>query len=267
MHPPSLLRRRPSAPMIISLAALFLSLGGVGYAAVSLPANSVGSDQIRDNAVTFKKINPNSVGAVRLANSGVVNSKLANNSVSFKKIQAGAVGRVRANLNQLQARIADKCATGTAISSVDSTGKPTCSPTAPAQFGATSTGQVTVNAGDTNTTIASETLPAHASYLLFGTVNALVTKSTTGSPPADQWVQVSCTVNPGGTSASRTALAGVHLTDDNPVAVNIPIVLPATAGATANSANVTCTFANSGSPAPTVRATGSLNAITTASNS
>ena len=33
----SLVRRRPSAPMVVSFVALFVSLGGAGYAAVSLP--------------------------------------------------------------------------------------------------------------------------------------------------------------------------------------------------------------------------------------
>ena len=105
MHSRSLSRRRPSAPMIISLAALLVSLGGVSYAAVSLPAGSVGTEQIRDNAVTYKKIQPSSVGRVRLADGGVVNSKLANSSVSYLKIQPEAVGHVRANLDQLQARV------------------------------------------------------------------------------------------------------------------------------------------------------------------
>jgi hypothetical protein len=37
--------------MVISLIALFVALGGASYAAVSLPSNSVGTAQIRNNAV------------------------------------------------------------------------------------------------------------------------------------------------------------------------------------------------------------------------
>ena len=40
------------------MVALFISLGGVGYAAIRLPANSVGTRQIRNNAVTHNKIRP-----------------------------------------------------------------------------------------------------------------------------------------------------------------------------------------------------------------
>jgi len=41
--------------------ALFLALGGVSYAAVKLPANSVGEKQIKKNAVTGKKIKKNAI--------------------------------------------------------------------------------------------------------------------------------------------------------------------------------------------------------------
>jgi hypothetical protein len=38
--------------------AVFIALGGVSYAAVKLPKNSVGSAQLKNNAVTLKKIAP-----------------------------------------------------------------------------------------------------------------------------------------------------------------------------------------------------------------
>src|SRR5262249_49613179 len=79
----SLFKRRPSAPMAISLVALFMSVGGVGYAATSLPSDSVGTSQIRSEAVTYKKIRPGNVGSVRLANEGV----------TYGKIHPGAVGK------------------------------------------------------------------------------------------------------------------------------------------------------------------------------
>src|SRR5215813_14706929 len=49
--------RSPSPALIISLIALFVALGGTTYAATSLPANSVGTQQIRNKAVTPAKIN------------------------------------------------------------------------------------------------------------------------------------------------------------------------------------------------------------------
>ena len=41
---------------VVSSAALFLALGGVSYAAVALPKNSVGAKQIKANAVTGAKV-------------------------------------------------------------------------------------------------------------------------------------------------------------------------------------------------------------------
>jgi len=49
--------RAPSPALVIALIALFVALGGTTYAATSLPANSVGTKQIRNKAVTAAKIN------------------------------------------------------------------------------------------------------------------------------------------------------------------------------------------------------------------
>jgi hypothetical protein len=46
---------------IVATLALFIALGGVSYAAVKLPANSVGEKQIKKNAVTGKKIKKNAI--------------------------------------------------------------------------------------------------------------------------------------------------------------------------------------------------------------
>lgn len=42
--------------MVVACAALFVSLGGVGYAAIVLPANSVGTKQLKRNAVNSAKV-------------------------------------------------------------------------------------------------------------------------------------------------------------------------------------------------------------------
>ena len=44
-------RFRPSPATVIASFALMVALSGVGYAAVVLPANSVGTRQLRNNAV------------------------------------------------------------------------------------------------------------------------------------------------------------------------------------------------------------------------
>ncbi len=49
-------RRRPSPAIVIACIALMVALGGTGYAAVRLPANSVGTAQIKNSAVTSLKV-------------------------------------------------------------------------------------------------------------------------------------------------------------------------------------------------------------------
>ena len=49
--------RAPSPALVISLIALFVALGGTSYAAITrLPANSVGTAQLKNNAVTGAKL-------------------------------------------------------------------------------------------------------------------------------------------------------------------------------------------------------------------
>ena len=47
---------RPSPAMAVALLALFVAIGGVGYAAVKLPKNSVGAAQLKRNAVSSAKV-------------------------------------------------------------------------------------------------------------------------------------------------------------------------------------------------------------------
>ena len=51
------LRRRLTYANVLATLALFFALGGTSYAVAQLPANSVGTKQLRTNAVTLIKIN------------------------------------------------------------------------------------------------------------------------------------------------------------------------------------------------------------------
>jgi hypothetical protein len=64
--------RLPSPTLTIALLALFVALGGTGYAALSLPKNSVGSKQIRKGAVK--------------------NSDIGANAVTGRKVKRGSLG-------------------------------------------------------------------------------------------------------------------------------------------------------------------------------
>jgi hypothetical protein len=54
--------RRPSAALVVACVALFVALAGTSYATVlNVPKNSVGTPNLKRNAVTARKIAPNAV--------------------------------------------------------------------------------------------------------------------------------------------------------------------------------------------------------------
>jgi hypothetical protein len=69
---------------VIATLALFVALGGTGYAAVTLQKNSVGTKQLKNGAVTTSKLH----------RGAVTGSKVAKNSLTGKQINAGTLGRV-----------------------------------------------------------------------------------------------------------------------------------------------------------------------------
>ena len=57
-------RRHASAANVLSMTAVFIALGGTGYAALKLPRNSVGAAQIKPNAVRSSDVKNRSLRAV-----------------------------------------------------------------------------------------------------------------------------------------------------------------------------------------------------------
>jgi hypothetical protein len=47
---------------LVGWVALFVALGGTGYAAIRIPRNSVGAAQIRNRSITPVKFNPSAIG-------------------------------------------------------------------------------------------------------------------------------------------------------------------------------------------------------------
>ena len=84
-------RRRPSPALVISLIALFVALGGTGYAAIKLPANSVGSKQLKKKAVTKAKIAPQSVDGTKVKDGSLRAKDFA--PQDLPKGQTGDAGR------------------------------------------------------------------------------------------------------------------------------------------------------------------------------
>jgi len=230
MHLRAFVRRRPSAPLAVSFLALFVALGGVGWAAARLPANSVGLVQLK----------PGSVGA--------------------RKIIPGSVGARQVNPNQIQLRVAGPCTAG-AIQSIAPSGDVTCTQALPNEYG-TST-QTMLGSGQTQ--VASESLPAGnvgASYVVIGDVrlDALENGSAPGS------ADLSCTLSAGAASTAGDLVAEFNDTRTD-VPGTIPLVLPVTVAAPSGVAAIACQDVDTtGIPEPTVTLNATINAIQTAAN-
>jgi hypothetical protein len=72
--------------MVVALIALFLALGGIGYAAATIDTND-----IKNGAVTTKKIKKKAVTAKKIKQNAVKTPKIADNAVTTPKIADGAV--------------------------------------------------------------------------------------------------------------------------------------------------------------------------------
>ena len=59
------LRFRLTYANVMATIAMFIALGGVGYAAMKLPKNSVGTKQLKNGAVTERKINKATLAALQ----------------------------------------------------------------------------------------------------------------------------------------------------------------------------------------------------------
>jgi hypothetical protein len=202
--------------MLVAITALFVSLGGVGYAASTLPASSVGTAQLQ--------------------HSSVVHSKLRFNSVSYQDIQPQAIGLHRADLNQLQQRVASTCAAGTAIGAIQNNGKVNCNAARPNEFG-----KITPTAVPVPGTVTTLSLPAGSSYVAFA--NPVVHNGS----GADE----TCSLTLGSNTDSQ------HVTVPSGGAASIPLQVAGPAG----TATLSCTGAGGTS------VTSSINAIETNSNS
>src|SRR4029079_9726485 len=59
-------RLRPSPSMVVAFIALFVAIGGSSYAVTRLPAGSVGTKQLKKNAVPGAKVKNRSLTAAEI---------------------------------------------------------------------------------------------------------------------------------------------------------------------------------------------------------
>ena len=87
-------KHHPSPAMVVALLALFVSMGGTGYAVTKLPKRSVGPAQLRKNAVRGQHIKAGSITAAKLAKStlGSLRSPVTGPSVAPAAAAAAAPG-------------------------------------------------------------------------------------------------------------------------------------------------------------------------------
>jgi hypothetical protein len=84
--------RRPSYAEATASLALFVALGGTGYAAAALPSNSVGSRQIRTAAVGKSELRSGSVGKSEVRTNAVGKSEIAASAVGAIEVRHDAIG-------------------------------------------------------------------------------------------------------------------------------------------------------------------------------
>ncbi len=80
---------------VMASVAVFIALGGASYAAVSLPADSVGSKQLRTHAVKQSNLAAGSVGTRQLRRRSVKARKIANRAVTRRSLSSWIRGQLR----------------------------------------------------------------------------------------------------------------------------------------------------------------------------
>lgn len=84
-------KRRITPSLVISVLALIIAIGGVSYAAIKIPKNSVGTKQLKRKAVSTAKIKRGAVATSRLKAGAVTRGKLRGNSVNSAKVRDGSL--------------------------------------------------------------------------------------------------------------------------------------------------------------------------------
>ena len=113
---------------VMATVAVFLALTGVGYAALKLPKNSVGTRQLKPNSVTGEKVAPGSLSAADFSGAlggGTITGVSAGTGLTG----GGTSGAVSLGVDPAttQLRVGGSCAGATAVQQVNQGGTVQCS--------------------------------------------------------------------------------------------------------------------------------------------
>lgn len=92
------LLRKPSPSMVVALLALFVSMGGVGYAAAT-----IGSSQIRDNSVRSRDLRNNDVQSVDIRDGTLSGKDVRRDALTGANIRESTLGQVPSATNAAHA--------------------------------------------------------------------------------------------------------------------------------------------------------------------
>jgi hypothetical protein len=102
--------KAPSPALIISIIALFAAIGGTSYAAAT-----IGTNDIKNKAVTNAKLAPNAVGLQKIKDGAIGTSKIANNAVGLGQLGAQRISATATVANGQFGAVTAGCPTGTTV--------------------------------------------------------------------------------------------------------------------------------------------------------
>jgi trimeric autotransporter adhesin len=76
----------------LGLVAIFIALGGTGYAAISIPKHSIGRQQLKKGSVGTSQLRKHSVSNAKIRSRSIDERALADASVGSRQLRKGSVG-------------------------------------------------------------------------------------------------------------------------------------------------------------------------------
>jgi hypothetical protein len=102
-----ILRRTPSPAMVVACLALTVALSGAGYAAIVLPANSVGSTQLKRGAVAKSDVRAGAITRGKVRADAITSAKVLNNALTGSDVNEATLGQVPAAASSANSDMVD----------------------------------------------------------------------------------------------------------------------------------------------------------------